>query len=177
MKPVFYITFVFSLAFFSCGSSPKNELQAENHLEGQYSAQLSESVSIALPPKKEKKFFSGIPEEAVNAVENGSPESINLAYSILRKNAEFYTENEKILLNTAYSFMTILWQQEKVNFQPFEGLPPNPYTGAIESAKRGIYDESTGSSDFLTLVLPSLLSACTRISFFGIKRKSRKRCC
>ena len=115
MKPVFYVTFAFSfsLVFFSCGSTPKSELQAENHLEGQYSAQPSEAVSIALPPKKEKNFFSGIPEEAVNAVENGSPESINLAYSILRKNAEFYTENEKILLNTAYSFMTILWQQEK----------------------------------------------------------------
>ena len=174
MKPVFYITFVFSLAFFSCGSSPKNELQAENHLEGQYSAQLSESVSIALPPKKEKKFFSGIPEEAVNAVENGSPESINLAYSILRKNAEFYTENEKILLNTAYSFMTILWQQEKVNFQPFEGLPPNPYTGAIESAKRGIYDESTGSSDFLTLVLPSLVlvTSETRKDYYPLAQES-----
>lgn len=176
MKPVFYVTFAFSfsLVFFSCGSTPKSELQAENHLEGQYSAQPSEAVSIALPPKKEKNFFSGIPEEAVNAVENGSPESINLAYSILRKNAEFYTENEKILLNTAYSFMTILWQQEKVSFQPFEGLPPNPYTGAIESAKRGIYDESTGSSDFLTLVLPSLVlvTSETRKDYYALAQKS-----
>ena len=59
MKPVFYVTFAFSfsLVFFSCGSTPKSELQAENHLEGQYSAQPSEAVSIALPPKKEKNFF------------------------------------------------------------------------------------------------------------------------
>jgi len=37
MKPVFYVTFAFSfsLVFFSCGSTPKSELQAENHLEGQ----------------------------------------------------------------------------------------------------------------------------------------------
>ncbi len=156
MKPFFCTAFFTSLCLvlFSCGSTPKPENTSvqDTKTDGN-----SQAVSIAIPAKKERNFFTGIPREALKAVENGSPDSINQAYSILRKEPSLYTENEKILLNVAYSLMTILWSQEKASFSPFEIPATNSYLGAIESSRHGIYDESTGENDFLTLVLPSLV--------------------
>lgn len=159
MRRVFGYVKVVSLVvlLFSCASSPKTAPAPKEHIESTYQADASEAVAIALPPVKEKNFFSGVLKEALEAVENGSPESINKAYSLLRKDSLLYSDNEKILLNVARSLMNILWKSEQVNFEPFAELPPNPYTGAIESSRQGIYDESTGNSDFLTLVLPSLV--------------------
>ncbi|MGI5071035.1 hypothetical protein HRO26_07810 [Treponema pectinovorum] len=145
------------IIFFSCASSPKAVLQPKDHIESTYEADASEAIALAVPPAKEKNFFSGVSKEAVQAVENGSPESINKAYSLLRKDSSLYTDNEKILLNVATSLMSILWRSENVSVGLFDSLPPNPYSGAIDSARQGIYDESTGNSDFLTLVLPSLV--------------------
>lgn len=159
MKLLYFCTLAIFLpaVFFSCGSTPKEQPAAQGHLEDSYEADSSQAVTITLPPKKEKTFFSGIPEEAVAAVEDGSPQSLNQAYSLLRKGSETFEENEKILINIAQAFMSILWKQETSPFQTFEISSPNPYTGAVESARRGIYDESTGGKDFLTLVLPSLV--------------------
>ncbi len=156
MKPFFCTAFFTSLCLvlFSCGSTPKLENTSVQNTKTDGNSQ---AVSIAIPAKKERNFFTGIPQEALKAVENGSPDSINQAYSILRKEPSLYTENEKILLNVAYSLMTILWPQEKASFSPFEIPATNSYLGAIESSRHGIYDESTGENDFLTLVLPSLV--------------------
>lgn len=173
MKSFFLSTFFVSLCFvlFSCGSAPKLEKSSAQDVE---SGDNSHAVSIAIPAKKERIFFNGIPQEALKAVENGSPQSINLAYSILRKEPSLYTENEKILLNVAYSLMTILWPQEKVSFSPFEIPSTNPYLGAIESSKHGIYDESTGENDFLTLVLPSLVlvTSESRDDYYSLSKTS-----
>ena len=171
MKSFFLSAFFLSLCFvlFSCGSAPKTENSSALESDDN-----SQAVSIAIPAKKERNFFSGIPQEALKAVENGSPESINLAYSILRKEPSLYTENEKILLNVAYSLMTILWPKEKVSFSPFEIPATNSYLGAVESSKHGIYDESTGENDFLTLVLPSLVlvTSESRDDYYSLSEKS-----
>ena len=159
MKLLFFGTLALFLpaVFFSCGSTPREQLAAPGHLEDSYEADSSQAVTITLPPKKDKTFFSGIPEEAVALVEDGSPQALNQAYSFLRKSGEDCEENEKILTNIAAAFMSILWKQEVSPFQTFQISTSNPYTGAVESAKKGIYDESTGGKDFLNLVLPSLV--------------------
>ncbi len=159
--------------FFSCGSAPKPEENPETE-DASYSESSAQAVSIAVPARKAKNFFNGIPEEAVRAIENGSPESINQAYSLLRKDASLYAENEKILLNTGHALMTILWQQEKANFTEFDVSSANPYLGAVESSRQGIYDESTGNTDFLTLVLPSLVlvTSESRSDYYSLSKKA-----
>lgn len=158
MKKVFCGVAAVSVIFlmFSCGSSPKPAPVVEQ-VEPEYEADPSEAVSIVLPPKKDMSFFGSVDPDAVAAVEKGSPESINQAYSILRKDSDAYTDAEKILLNAGRSIMMIMWPSEKPSFEQFNVEMLNPYSGAIDSARQGIYDESTGNSDFLTLVLPSLV--------------------
>jgi len=152
-----FAAFGLSLFFFSCGSTPKDSKKAVNHIETQYTADPSEAVSIAVPQKKQSNFFAGIPAETVRLIENGSPASIKQAFALLRKDSSLYQENEKILLAVGRSIMNILWPSENINLENFDISSQNSYLGAIESAKQGIYDESTGNSDFLTLVLPSLV--------------------
>lgn len=145
---------VAGLAFFlfSCGSAPKPDSSGEP-----YTASPDDAVSIALSPKREVSFFVGIPDEAVSAIENGSPASIRQAYGLLRKDASLYSDNEKILLDIGYYLMAILWPSENSGLERFDVSSANSYLGAIDSARQGIYDESTGNTDFLSTVLPSLV--------------------
>ena len=53
--------------------------------------------------------------------------------------------------------MEIVWPSQKVTWSPFENTEDNPYTGAINSSKNGIFDSSTGNVDFLTTLLPVLV--------------------
>lgn len=143
------------IVFFSCGSSPKIETSLENHVEASYSPDPGEAVAIAVP-QKERTFFSGVETDVLSAVENGSPESIRYAYSILRKKTEL-SDAEKVLLGIGSALFGILWKSETANFSISDVPNSNPYIAAIESAKQGIYDTSTGNKDFLSLVLPSLV--------------------
>lgn len=140
---------ILTFTFYSCGSTPKVQ---------EYTPDSSEAVPITMP-KRDRSFFSGVSPEALAAIENGSPDSIRYAYSILRSNASDYTEQEKILLNVAKAFFQILWTSETLNFEVPEVSTQNSYIGAIESARQGIYDLSTGNKDFLTILLPSLVLA------------------
>ena len=165
------------IVFFSCGSTPKDDLKAKDHIESVYTADPSEAVTIALPQKKSNYFFAGINPEAVKEIENGSPSSIKQAFSLLRKDYSLYQENEKILLTIGRSLMSLLWPSQNINLESFEVSSSNLYLGAVESAKQGIYDESTGNSDFLTLVLPSLVlvTSESRSDYYTLSENSLKK--
>ncbi len=165
------------VSLFSCGSVPKDKVTAKDHIETQYTADPSQAVTIAVPHKKSVNFFAGVNPQAVKEVENGSPSSIKTAYALLRKEYSLYQENEKILLMTARALMSILWPSENENLDSFEVSSSNPYIGALESAKQGIYDESTGDYDFLTLVLPSLvlLTSESRSDYYALSEASLKK--
>ena len=145
------------ILFFSCASNSNKTISPKDHIESSYTADPAEAVAITLPPKKEKSFFSSINPDAIAAVEDGSPASIRQAATLLRRDSASYTENEKILLNVAKSLMQILWPSEVFTFEISSSVEANPYTGAIDSSRQGIYDMSTGNEDFLALVLPSLV--------------------
>ena len=123
---------------------------------------------IALPPRKEVTYFSSVDQTALADVEIGSPDSIRNAVSILRRHAATYTENEKVLLSVASSVLQIAWPQETFAVEVPPVTAVTPYLGAIDSARQGVYDTSTGNVDFLTLVLPSLvlLTSQTRSDYY-----------
>ena len=53
--------------------------------------------------------------------------------------------------------MQTLWSSQKVSWNVYEVTAETPYTGALTSVKKGIYDTSTGNTDFLSTFLPSLV--------------------
>lgn len=151
------ITFTF--LFFSCASTPKNSSQNEGEI-----------ISLGGSKKKSKTYFSSIDSNVLLLIENGSPASLRQGVSLLHKSAsEEYTEQEKILIFISTKIMQIVWPSEKINWESPQINLQNSYTGAIESAERGIYDYSTGNSDFFTIVLPSLVlfSSTSRTDFYN----------
>jgi len=146
---------------FSCGSS-KTAAEA-GKTETAYEADPSEAVSIALPERKNRSYFSSIPEQVVANVEIGSPDTLKTAINQLKKSPDTITEAEKVLLSVAIQVLQIVWQTESIPAALPEISGTNPYLGAIETARQGVYDSSTGKTDFLTKVLPSLVLITSEI--------------
>jgi len=115
-----------------------------------------EKTSIPLPEKK-RTFFSSIDSDVVSLVESGTPAAIQTAMTKIHKNESEYTENEKVLITIASEIMGILWPSQKVTWQIPVVQEENSYTAAIQSAKKGIFDSSTGNTDFYTTLLPALV--------------------
>ena len=125
---------------------------------GAGSTTVATATSIPLPVMAERSYFSTIDKNVIKLVQQGSPESLRQAYSLLHKSdSSSYSDSEVVMLNIIYELMNLVWSKESFNMDQPSGPVTNLYTGAIESAKKGIYDTSTGNSDFLTTVLPSLL--------------------
>ncbi len=131
---------------FSCASTPK-------------ASDEESSVVVPAPQKSSYTYFSSLPSRIMESAENASPEDLRQTASRLHKSvAEDYTESEKILLNICSEVMAIVWPSESFTWEvPEISFSSNPYTGAIDSARRGIYDVSTGNTDFFTVLLPSLV--------------------
>ena len=175
----------------SCASTPKkepsqpadandninvseSESQSIESADANTNAQssFSDAVRLSLPPKRNTTYLSSVNENALSAVENGSPESLRLAATLLRKDAESYSEPEKVLLNVVKSLAQIVWPSQTFTIEAPAFTEANPYTGAIESARHGVYDTSTGNVDFLTMVLPSLvlLTSDSRNDYYNQSR-------
>ncbi|HAH61392.1 MAG TPA: hypothetical protein DCL73_04775 [Treponema sp.] len=151
--------------FLSCGSVPKTA--AENQSSKEYAPDSSRdgeatsaggtSIKIDKSRKNSRTYFSGIDGKVMAGVENGSPDSIRAAVSAIRKPELDYTETEKVLLSVTAAVMEMVWPSEKIDWDVPEVTDVTPYLGAIDSARKGVYDLSTGNVDFLTLVLPSVV--------------------
>jgi uncharacterized protein HemY len=152
---------------FSCATNPGKTTEQARETTA-YTADPGMAVSIAVPPRKNISYFSLVNSDAVAAVENGSPESLRAAVNKLRKNTAEYTESEKVLIGVAAAIMQIVWPSESFSWDVPSVSDSNPYLGAIASARQGVYDSSTGNTDFLTMVLPSLvlLTSETRSDYY-----------
>ena len=104
-------------------------------------------------------YFSGISKSVLDLVEIGSAESLLQAYNSIKKASVDYAENERVLVFIITEILKIVWpsQTQNLSIESPGADSRNVYTGAIDSAKNGIYDTSTGNSDFLGNVLPSLV--------------------
>ena len=75
----------------------------------------------------------------------------------IRKSESEYVENEKILIAVATEIMKTVWPSEKQTWDTFAVDSNNLYMGAIESEQNGIFDTSTGNSDFLLTIIPAFV--------------------
>lgn len=150
------LVFFYAVAFtvFSCASAPKQKNAAPV-------ADAPPDTLVQLPSADKKRafnYFSGISEETLLDIENGSPSSLRRAASSLRKSDVEYTDKERILFTVSAGIMELVWPFERMDWESAPQAAPSAYTGAVNSARSGIYDMSTGNADFLTLVLPSLVT-------------------
>ena len=133
------------------------EQDKEQESEQNDSAQSAEE-GVKLPASnKPRTYFYKIDDEIVEGVENGSPDSLRNSIARIKKVDSEYQENEKVLISVATAIMEIVWPSEKITWEKVESEEKNSYTGAINSAKNGIFDSSTGNVDFLATVLPALV--------------------
>ena len=118
--------------------------------------EIIDGQAVKLPAQK-RTFFYKIDEQIVKEVENGSPESLKNAMQLIKKSSEEYEENEKVLISIAVQIMKIVWPSQKITWeQPVTDIE-NPYIGAINSAKQGVFDSITVDLDFLSTILPALV--------------------
>ena len=116
------------------------------------------SDSIKLPSAKvQRSFFYKIDSSIITGIQNGSPDSLRAAISALKQKGGEFEENEKVLAVVAAEIMKIVWPSEKITWDIPVVSSDNPYTGAIDSVRQGVFDYSTGNVDFLTTLLPALL--------------------
>lgn len=131
--------------FVSCGSTPTVEVPIEEP---------TVATPLFVPEIENQGFFAFSDKSIMKDMEIGSPAAIRRAAAKVRNPS---TQPEKVILAVASSLMTIVWPSEQNSIVMPSDIAANAYTGAIESAKMGIYDVNTGNTDFFTMVLPSLV--------------------
>lgn len=143
------------------GKEPKGGASVETVYEGEKPVEEdSKAVKIKKNADKKRGFFAQVDESVLRDVEIGSPDSIRRAVAALQKKE--LEDKEKILFAVADAIMRIAWPSEKFSWTVPEVSNANPYMGAVESARGGVYDLSTGKGDFLALALPSLVAVGAR---------------
>lgn len=161
----FMVVSIFSI--FSCGSAPeaRPEPVAEEIVIDESSA-----VSVAVMPAVKKSFFSSINKEDLEAVQIGSPHSLKQAYNNLHKSVdENYSDAERTLLNIICAMMEVVWPSERGTMTAPKVHSLNQYIGIIDSVRNGIYDLSSSSADFFSILLPTMviLSSDNMDEYYG----------
>ena len=155
----------FVLCFSSCASN--SDTKESGHSKGSYEApvvsdsnddvtQTSEATKLPSAAKP-KSYFAKISDDIVKNVETGSPSSITTAMNAIHKSESELSESEKVLIYVSSEMMRILWSSQKVTWTTYEVTEETPYTGALKSVRNGIFDTSTGNTDFLSTFLPALV--------------------
>ena len=134
------------LLLVSCGSTPT--------MEEEPVVDTTVATPLFVPEIQEQGFFAFSDKSIMQDMELGSPASIRRAAAKIRNPS---SQSEKIILAVASSLMSIVWPSEQNGISIPTDIEANAYTGAIDSAKMGIYDVNTGNTDFFTMVLPSLV--------------------
>lgn len=156
-----FFTSIFSL--FICNFSfakSKKDTNSSSQLKTTFSGNSDlEKLSGAtkLPKNRKKSYFSKIDSEIISLVENGSPSSITKAMELMHKNESNYKEYEKVLIAVASKIMEIVWPSHPITWQQFEYSEITPYTEALVSVEKGLFDTSTGNTDYLSTILPALV--------------------
>lgn len=139
----------------SAASKKKKKSAAETVTEEtDFSDGKGDSIKI---PSYKRTYFNKIDSLIIEQVENGSPESIRSAMAAIRKTSTEYEENEKVLIAVATGIMKQVWPSEKIGWEVPDVSDENPYMGALSSVSQGVFDSSTGNTDFLTTILPALV--------------------
>ena len=76
---------------------------------------------------------------------------------LMHKNESNYKEYEKVLIAVASKIMEIVWPSHPITWQQFDYSEITPYTEALVSVEKGLFDTSTGNTDYLSTILPALV--------------------
>lgn len=170
--------FLFSLLCFSTQNifAQEENVDAASDTIPEAEIDLSNAKTISIQAK-DRSYFASIPKDAIADLEKGSPSSIRNAVLKVRKSSHNYTNAEKTFLKTCTEIMNLAWPSVQHNFESIDFSENNPYLGAITSSRQGVYDSSTGNSDFLTLTLPSLvlLTSSSRNDYYALSEESLKK--
>ena len=113
------------------------------------------AVIVAAPAK------AGSPQEAylISEIEKGSPSSLKAAVNKIRLSGKEMTVTEKQYLVLASFILKTAYPAERINWEiPEVSSAGSVYLSIMENVKMGAYAfNSVNNSDFLTLVLPSLV--------------------
>ena len=158
---IFCVASILLIFSFSCKSVPEVETSVPVEVTPVSPPLEEQAVQLTvpvIPPKPEKLGnFPDIKKSTLNLIEKGTLSSLKTADSELRSPDQVYNNQQIILLNVMSGIMSIVYPSEKLSWP----IPPvdfeNNYTAALNSAKKGVYDFSVGTSDFLELTLPSLV--------------------
>lgn len=115
------------------------------------------AIALQTPKPVKKQFFDSITPSVLSKVENGTLKDLQSALQELKRLDESYSDSEAVLINVIHGILTIMYSQTSFSVPIPENVIENSYTAAVDSAKKGVYDFSSGKSDFLSLVLPSLV--------------------
>lgn len=115
------------------------------------------ATALASPKQAKKVFFDGIDSSILLKVENGTKTDLLSALSQLKRSDDNYRDNEKVLITVIQGLLSILYNDTSLLVPETKTVMSNPYTAALDSARKGAYDFSIAGSDFLSFVLPSLV--------------------
>lgn len=174
LEYVFAVLFIFTFHFVSVScrsippSLPENKDDRAEILSGSRETEDRNSVSSAAVdsgrgtvltiPSAEQLRQGSIDPAVLRLLERGSPDSLRAVVARI-SSSTVLSEGERIALAVAGELMNILYPLETIDWTIPEVSDSIPYIGAIRSARMGVYDYNTGNTDFLTLVLPSLVMA------------------
>ena len=158
---IFCVASILLIFSFSCKSVPEVETSVPVEVTPVSPPLEEQAVQLTVPviPTKPENLgnFPDIKKSTLNLIEKGTLSSLKTAASELRSPDQVYNNQQIILLNVISGIMSIVYPSEKLSWP----IPPvdfeNNYTAALNSAKKGVYDFSVGTSDFLELTLPSLV--------------------
>ncbi len=148
------------LVFFSCASTPAPSAgDGKDDPSKQESGGGEEIVtSIPLPDNSYRSYFYSIDAKILAQVENGSPDSLQQASSLIYKNSKgTLSEKETVLMNVCKQIIEAAWPSKRISWEVPASQAVTPYTAILQSAANGIYDSTTERTDFLTTVLPAMV--------------------
>ncbi len=119
--------------------------------------------TILAVPSKDKLKRNSLDQAVLSLLEIGSPDSIRQAVERINADPRGMTDQNRIALAVAGEMMKILYPLERITWSSPAIPDTGVWIGAINTARQGAYDYGAGSSDFLALVLPSLVLAVTNI--------------
>lgn len=167
----------FMILFFSCASTPSSSAGSgkDNASSKQESEGEEEIVTnIPLPNNSYRSYFYSIDQKILGYVENGSPDSLQQASSLIYKNSKgTLSDKEIVLMNICQQIMQTAWSSRKVTWEVPLSQTDNPYSRILQSAANGIYDSTTERTDFLTTLLPSMVvfSRAEVLSYYSKAKK------
>lgn len=157
------------ILFSSCSSAPESRTSSENSSvfsgnpesgdKGTLSpASISDGVGTPLAiPERSKQKKNDLDSTVLGFIEKGSPDSIRKAVALVNTDPRGMTDQNRIALAVSGELMKILYPLEEMNWLIPSVPDSDRYIGALLASRQGVYDYSAGSSDFLSLVLPSVV--------------------